>query len=335
MARYTIKDIARELGLSPSTVSRALRGHPDISEATRERVAKLAEKYNYRPNQIAKSLQTRKSKTIGVIVPEIQHYFFSAVVSGIEEVAYKAGYTIMVCQSNDTFEREVINTQALASHQVDGLLVSVSQETTSHDHLEAVLRQGTPLVFFDRVVEGLKASTVVVDDFDGAYTAVEHLISRGYRRIAHLAGVQHISISRQRLFGYRQALADHVLPVEERYIVYGGFHEPDGQKGAAELMGQENPPDAIFSVNDPVAVGAFLHCRDKGLRIPEDVALVGFSNNPVTMMVTPTLTTVEQPAFAIGRSAATILLAQIRGENKVGSPLTRTLKTSLVVRGST
>ena len=334
MAQITIKDIAQRLNISPSTVSRALRGHPDISQKTRERVTAFAAKHNYQPNQIAKSLQTRRTSTLGVIVPEIRHYFFSAVISGIEAVAYDAGFAIMVCQSNDTMEREILNTQVLASHRVAGMLVSVSQETASFEHLEAVRQQGIPMVFFDRVVKSLGASTVVVDDADGAYNAVTHLIGRGYKRIAHLAGTQAISVARYRLEGYRRALMDHGMEMDKKLVVYGGFHEQNGQEGAAELLTQEEPPDAIFCVNDPVAIGAFMYCREIGKRIPEDVALVGFSNNPVTALVDPPLTTVDQPAFEIGAEAANMLLEQFDREEPPEAE-TRTLKTTLVVRRST
>lgn len=334
MAQITIKDIAQRLNISPSTVSRALRGHPDISQKTRDRVSSFAAKYNYQPNQIAKSLQTRRTSTLGVIVPEIRHYFFSAVISGIEAVAYDAGFAIMVCQSNDTMEREILNTQVLASHRVAGMLVSVSQETSSFEHLEALQRQGIPMVFFDRVVKSVGASTVVVDDADGAYEAVVHLIQRGYKRIAHLAGVQAISVSRYRLEGYRRALLDHGMAIDKRYIVHGGFHERDGELGAAKLLRMDEPPDAIFCVNDPVAIGAFMHCREIGCRIPQDVALVGFSNNPVTALVDPPLTTVDQPAFEIGAAACNMLLEQFDSDDPPAAE-TRMLKTKLIVRGST
>ncbi len=334
MAQLTIKDIAKKLGISPSTVSRALRDHPDISPATKEKVAAFAARHNYQPNLLAKSLQNQRTNTIGVIVPEIRHYFFSAVVSGIEDVAYSNGYGIMVCQSNDTLEREVVNTQILASHRVAGMIVSVSQETDIFDHLKAVIGQGISLVFFDRVVDGVGASTVVVDDEEGAYTAVSHLIEQGYQRIAHLAGVQAISVSRDRLRGYCRALEDHGREVDPELIVYGRFHETDGQKGAEKLFSLMEPPDAIFAINDPVAVGVYLYCRDTGRTIPGDVALVGFSNNPVTSMMHPPITTVDQPAFAMGKAAMNLLFDQIHQDGQAQA-VTKVLKTRLVIREST
>jgi LacI family transcriptional regulator len=335
MGHITIKDIARRLKISPSTVSRALRDHPDISRATKDRILAAAAEFNYQPNLIAKSLQTRRTNTIGVIVPEIRHNFFSSAISGIEEVAYLAGYTIMVCQSSDTYQREVINTTALVANRVDGMLVSVSQETTDVAHLQAVMGQGVPLVLFDRVFEKLGASMVVVDDRRGAYGAVAHLFRQGYRRIAHITGARHLYISRERLAGYAAALRDHGLPLEQGLIVEGGCQESDGRNGAASLLALSEPPDAIFAVNDPVAIGAYIFIKRAGLKIPGDVALVGFSNNPVSALIEPPLTTVNQPAFDMGKTAAGLLLKQIEGEDKPFVPITKVLKTELIVRQST
>jgi len=334
MPHITIKDLATQLKLSPSTVSRALRNHPDISGGTKKRVLALAARANYQPNRIAQSLQTRRSNTIGVIVPEIKHDFFASIISGIEEVSYQAGHTIMVCQSNDTYDREVVNTRALAANRVAGMLVSTSQETTNYSHLETVMAQGIPLVLFDRVVEGLAVSMVVVDDFDGAYNAVTYLIRRGYRRIAHLSGSDALYVSRKRREGYEKALRDHGLAVDPALIVKGGYHEKDGHRGAQRLFASAAPPDAIFTINDPVAIGAYLYIRDAGLRIPDDVALVGFTNNPISAIIDPPMTTVNQPAFDMGKAAAGLLLACFETGVEKHIPRTEVLKTKLIVRKS-
>ncbi|WP_419176586.1 LacI family DNA-binding transcriptional regulator [Desulfosediminicola sp.] len=330
----TINDLAKKLGLSPSTVSRALRNHPDISKETKQRVLAMATKTDYQPNLIAQSLQNRRSNNIGVVVPEIRNTFFSTVISGIEEVAYEAGYTIMVCQSADTVAREVLNIRALAANRVAGMLVSISQETTSYDHLELVVRQGIPLVLFDRVAEDLKVSRVIVDDYKGAYEAVQHLVERGRKRIAHIGGTRSMYVSRARRQGYEAALRDNGLQVSDDYILYAGYHEEDGRRAAERLMSLPEPPDAIFTINDPVAIGAFVYLDEVGVKIPDDVALVGFSNNPNTALVRPKLTTVNQPAFEIGRRAAELLLKNLTSES---APATETivLPTTLVVREST
>lgn len=335
MRHITLNDIAKQLKVSPSTVSRALRNHPDISQKTKDRVLEVATEKNYQPNIIAQSLQNRRSNNIGVIVPEIRNTFFSTVISGIEEIAYNAGYTIMVCQSADTYQREVMNSQALAANRVAGMLVSTSQETTDFSHFKTIMTQGIPLVFFDRVAEEIEASKVIVDDHKGAYMAVSHLIERGFKRIAHIAGSPTLYVSRKRREGYEAALLDHEMVVRPEYIIAGGYHEEDGQAGAERLLGLDTPPDAIFSINDPVALGALLHIQDQGIKIPEEIGIVGFSNNPNTALVRPNLTTVNQPAFEIGQVAARLLLNNLQNEGEKEKIETIVLKTELVIRQST
>ncbi len=335
MAQITIKDIARKLNLSASTVSRALRNHPDISAETKRKIVALAEQYDYHPNSIAQSLQTRKSRTIGIIVPEIKHHFFSFAISGIDEVAYEAGYTIMVCQSNESYAREVINTQALLSHRVAGLLVSISQETRKVDHLNRAVRRSVPLVLFDRISDELPVSKVVVDDYRGAYQATTHLIQQGYRRIAHLAGPDFISIGKQRFKGYHDALVDGGHPFDPALVVAGGFKERDGAAAAARILTWPTRPDALFAVNDPVAIGAFIRLKEAGLAIPADMAVVGFSNNPISSYIEPALTTIDQPAYDIGKAAASLLLAQIQSDGANWAPAVKTFPTHLIVRKST
>lgn len=333
MSSFTIKDLAKKLGVSPSTVSRALRDHPDISLATKRKVTEAAEKYHYQPNQLAQSLQKKRSNTIGVIVPEIRHHFFSNVISGIEEVAYEHGYIIMVCQSNETLAREMINTQALVANQVAGLLIAISSETTNYEHLSGVIRQNVPLVQFDRVVEELDTSKVVVDDYRAAYGAVTHLIESGYRRIGHLAGQDGIVLNQHRFEGYRDAMRDHGLTVEDKFHLHGGYREEDGRAGAEKYLAMDEMPEAILAINDPVAVGLFTRFKEAGVRIPDDVALVGFSDTPAAALIEPALTTVFQPAFEIGRMAVTLLLKQFEAGGDF-VPETVTLETELLVRGS-
>lgn len=334
MRHITINDLAQRLKLSPSTVSRALRDHPDISKKTKDRVRAIAAKTHYQPNLIAQSLQTRRSNNIGVIVPEIRNTFFATVISGIEDLAYESGFTIMVCQSNDRFERETINTRALAANRVAGMLVSISQETTEFKHLQQVLRQGIPMVLFDRVLEELNVPLVVVDDFEGAYRAVTHLIETGRTRIAHLTGAAPLYVCRMRRAGYEAALRDHGLPVRPEYIIAGGYHEEDGRRGAEQLLALDQLVDGVFAINDPVALGAMLHFQDKQVKIPEQIGLVGFSDNPNASLVRPALTTVHQPAYEIGQRAAALLIDIMAG-NAPMKPSTITLKTRLVIREST
>lgn len=335
MAPATIKDLAKELNLSASTVSRALRDHPDISPLTKKRVISLANKLDYHPDSIAQSLQTQKTKTIGVIVPEIKQPFFASVINGIEELAYSAGYTIIVCQSNETYDREVLYTRTLVSHRVAGLLVSLSQTTQNLDHFKALQRRGVPIVFFDRVNDDIEASKVVVDDYNGAFAAVDHLIKSGYKRIAHLAGPKNLSISKYRLKGYKDALKQGNRPYHDELVVYGGLDDTDGVVGFQKLLSLEILPDAVFAVNDPVATGAFMTIKEHGLKIPDDIALVGFSNTNVSSLLDPPLTTVEQPTYEIGKTAVQLLLEQINNNEENFVPQFEVLKTHLIIRGST
>jgi DNA-binding LacI/PurR family transcriptional regulator len=335
MAPATIKDLARELKLSPSTVSRALRDHPDISPKTKKRVVSLANKLDYHPDSIAQSLQTKKTKTIGVIVPEIKQPFFASVINGIEELAYAAGYTIIVCQSNETADREVLVTRSLGSHRVAGLLVSLSRSTENLDHFKVLQRRGVPIVFFDRVSKDIEASKVVVDDYKGAFDVVEHLIKSGYKRIAHLAGPKNLSISKFRLKGYTDALQQGNLPLDDSMVVYGGLDDTDGIVGFQKLLHLKTLPDAIFAVNDPVATGAFVMIKEHGMKIPDDIAIAGFSNTYMTSLLEPPLTTVEQPSYEIGKTAAQLLMEQINSNYENFIPKFIVLKTHLIVRSST
>lgn len=332
MARVTIKDIARELGLNVSTVSRALRNHPDISDETKKKVREVADRLNYFPDSHAQSLQTGYSKTIGVIVPEIRHHFFSSVISGIEDVAYSEGYTIMVCQSNEREKREEINIKALLSHRVAGLLVSISQETKKADHFKLVKKMKVPLVFFDRIHPGVSASKVVVNDYQGAFQAVAYLIERGYKKIAHIGGPANLNISQERLRGYRDAILQAGLEWNSELVCVGGLHEQDGEKGIEYLIRKNQTIEAVFCINDPVAVGVYTFARRKKLRIPDDLAVVGFSNNPIAALIEPPLTTVHQPSYEMGKTAAKVLLDHIKDPTEPEKTII--LEPSLIKRSS-
>jgi DNA-binding LacI/PurR family transcriptional regulator len=329
----TIIDIARKLGISPSTVSRALSDHHDISNETKKRVEHIAKELKYYPNPIARSLKSNRTKTIGVIVPEIKHDFFSSAISGIEDVAYQSGYTILLCQSNESFEREVVNTNLLMHHRVAGVVVSISQNTKSGDHFNELLKRRMPLVFFDRVCEDVIANKVIIDDYKSAFDAVTYLIKKGYKKIAHLGGPTELLICKKRLEGYVDALRQAGVATPKTFIRYGGLHEHDGYQSMDSLLSEKTVPDAIFAVNDPVAIGAFQRIKKAGLKIPDDVAIIGFSNNSITSMVDPQLTTVDQPSFEMGRTSAQILIDLI--ENRVVEPKIFVLETKLIIRGST
>lgn len=336
--QVTIKDIARELGISPSTVSRALKDHPDISPDTKKAVNALAEKLNYQPNIVALSLRQSKTNTIGVIIPEIVHFFFSTIISGIEDVAYSAGYNVIITQSNESEAREILDMKALFNSRVDGMLMSVSRETTNFDHIEGMLAKGVPIVFFDRVYNTDQASKIIVDDFTGAKDATLHLIEQGCKRIAHIEGPPNLEISKQRLEGYKEALKENNIPFNKDLIAIcpSGTIE-EGKKATEKLLSLKNPPDAIFATNDPSAMGAMQAIKEKGLKMPKDIALVGFSNWFFSALMDPPLSSVDQPGFEMGQEAAKLLIRQIEKQDKDDLdilPETKILKTRLIIRES-
>lgn len=335
MKQKTIIDIAKKLEISPSTVSRALNDHPNINSKTKIKVKKVAKQMGYMPNPIARGLRQNRMTTIGVIVPEIKHDFFSSAISGIEEVAYRAGYTIIVCQSNESYEREVINTNALISHRVAGVIVSISQSTPNGEHFKELIKSNIPVVFFDRICPDINASKIIIDDKKSAFNAVEYLVRKGYKRIAHFAGPKDLDICINRMAGYREALEKNRVSVNEKLICFGGLHEQDGYNSMDLLLKSKTKIDAVFAVNDPVAIGAFQRIKEAGLRIPRDIGIVGFSNNYITTLVDPPLTTVNQPSLEMGRKAAEILISIIDNKNKELKPVTEVLEAELIIRGST
>ena len=302
----TIKDIAQQLKMAPSTVSRALRGSRDINAATRLLVQQVAEELQYTPNPIALSLKEKRSKIIGVVVPEIANNFCSATIGGIEDYAYRRGYHVMIFQSHEEYEREVANVRLLTSRRIDGLIISLANNTRSFDHLEDM---AAPVVMFDRVHDGLPGPTVVVDDYAGTFKGVEHLISEGCRRIAVLSMAPWLSTTQKRLQGYRDALGTYNIPVNERFIV----QSCETEASILDLFTGPERPDALFFSMERLAMMSLQVLKKLGLRIPEDVALAGFSDNPASTLFSPALTTIRQPTFEIGQQAAELLIAQIEG----------------------
>lgn len=331
--QVTIKDIAKALGVSPSTVSRALKGHPDISPETRKAVSDLAARLKYEPNAIALSLKQSRSNSIGVIIPEMVHYFFSSVLSGITDVAYEAGFTVIICQSNEIHEREVANVKALYANRVDGILISISKDSDEFDHLNFLIDNDIPVVFFDRFAPGIVCDKVIVDDFDAAYKATKHLIDEGRRRIAHFSGPQKLLIGRERLEGYKKALKSAGIPVDESLIIHAENFEM-AREAVSKLMELPKPPDGIFAVNDLTAIGAMLTLQKRGIKVPDEIAIVGFSDGKFSGIVEPNLSSVDQHGYEMGTAAARMLIKRILSEDPFYPPETVILQTSLIIRGS-
>ncbi len=331
--QVTIKDIAKELGVSPSTVSRALKDHPDISPNTKKAVNELAEKLNYTPDPIALSLKSRKSKIIGIIVPEIIHYFFSTVIHGIEDLAYKSGYNVMVCESNESFEREVQNVDALLSSRVEGILVSTSKNTKKTDHFKKIVDVGVPLVFFDRICNDIDTDRVIVDDEEGSFQAVNHLIKTGCRKIVHLSAPGHMLISQNRKQGYIRALESNQMEVDHALIVKCDSIE-DTINIIPRFLKQTPRPDGFFAVNDLTAAATLKIIKEHGLRVPEDVSIVGFTHGIISDLTDPALSTVEQHGYEIGKEAAQLLIDRLQKEEAYPA-ITRIIETKFIRKGST
>lgn len=331
--QITIKDIARILGISPSTVSRALKDHPDINIDTKKAVNDLAQKLKYQPNAVALSLKNSRSNTIGVIIPEIVHYFFSSVISGIEDVASQKGFTVIICQSNESFDREIANAHTLLSHRVDGILVSITKETLTFNHLVDLQEGGIPLVFFDRIAPEVNADQVVIDDMEASYKATRHLIEAGRRRIAHFAGPQSLVIGKDRLQGYMNALTEAGLPVDNRLIVEADNYER-ARRAVIEMFDAGIVPDGIFAVNDLTAIGAMQTIQKKGFIIPDDISIVGFSDGSLSGITDPHLTSVDQHGYEMGTTAAEMLFSRILSHETEYIPEVKVLTADLIVRGS-
>ena len=328
----SISDIARALNVSASTVSRALKNHPDISLKTRRRVKEYAEQVHYRPNVLALGLKKQQSNTLGVIIPEIVHHFFSSIISGVEDLAYGNGYRVMICQSNEDYLREVINLQALMDHRVDGLLVSISKSTLDTNHFLRVADDGVPIVFLDRVCSDIPTDRVVTDDYEGALMLVDHLISRGCRRIIHLYASQHLTVGRERYAGYCQALENAGIPVDENLVIH--CDTPDRVAARKEdILHAAKTADGLFAVNDFTAVAAMQMLREKGFGIPDDIAVGGFGDDPIATMVFPTLTTVEQKGYEMGYEAARLLIERLRSVDS-SEFKTKTFSAALKIRDS-
>lgn len=332
-SQVTIKDIARQLGISASTVSRALQNHPDISQETKQQVSELAMRLRYQPNALALSLKHRRSKTIGLIIPEIVHYFFSSVISGIEDVAYEAGFTVIICQSNEKYDREVANVKTLMAQRVEGILVSISKETNDYQHLHDIRSSYTPLVLFDRMVPGLLADQVIIDDREAAYRATRHLIEGGRRKIVHFAGPQNLLIGQQRKEGYLQALREAGIAANPEWIIEADSFEK-ARNAVFRLLEAGSLPDGIFAVNDLTAIGAMKTLQKKGLRIPTDVAVVGFSDGRFSGITDPSLSSVDQHGYEMGTIATEMLLKRILSKENEYPFETKVLHADLIVRGS-
>ncbi len=330
----TIHDIAKELKISASTVSRALNDNPRISEKTKNKIKAAAQAMGYQPNVMASNLRNRKSNTIGIVVPLINRHFFSSFISGVEDVAFKLGYSVIISQSKDLLANEKQIVQSMFSNRVDGIIASISMQTDEFEHFDLFAASGTPIVFFDRVVPQLKSHKIVVDDFGMGFKATQHLIDQGYKRIAHLAGPTVLHTYNDRMAGYKSALEKNGLQVEKDYIVHNRLTRIDGQDAIKYLLSLPKPPDALFCGNDTSALSVLAYLKENGIAVPQEFGLIGFSDEPASALVTPSISTLKQPAYEMGENAAELLIREIESTQTTIEHQTIVVPTELIARES-
>lgn len=330
----TIYDLARQLNISIATVSRALKDDPVVSKKTRKKINDLARELGYRSNNFARSLRTRRTHTIGVIVPRLNSYFMSTVIAGIESVANSEGYNLLISQSSESCVQESASARTMFNNRVDGLLVSLAYDTSAIDHFEPFIKKNIPLIFFDRIADHKDCTCIIINNFKAAYEATTHLISQGRRRIVYITATPKRNVYVDRLQGYKQALADQRIPFKEDYIIIGNLSQEAGVEAAGHIRKMKPLPDAVFVANDNSAVGCMVALKQMGIRIPEDIAFAGFNNDPVCTVVEPNLTTINYPGYEMGQVAARNLIDHLKGGSSILSTNTIILRSDLIIRAS-
>jgi LacI family transcriptional regulator len=332
--KTTIKDIANVLNISAAAVSKALHNDSRISEKTKKAVRQVAENLNYQPNHLASALRSGKSKLVGVIVPKTNSNFFSATIHNIEEVLNKEGYNIIITQSNESYKKECENIDTLLFTQVDGIIVSMANETVDLQHFEKVKQAGIPLITFDRGENDLNVDYIGIDDYDSSHRIVDHLVEQGCKRIAHIGGFKHTRIYNNRIRGYIDALEKHNLPLEKELLLESNLSTEDGRNKMQELLALDKKPDAVYVAGDYAALGALQVLNEKNIKIPDEIALVGFGDEPFANMVTPKMTSVNQHSYQIGKIAAEKFLEYTK-QNQIQQTLQKhILKAELIIRES-
>lgn len=330
----TIYDIAENLNLSIATVSRALKNDPVVNKKTKKRITDLAEKLGYRTNHFAQNLRTQRTNTIGVIIPRLNSYFMSTVIAGMESVANKAGYNLIISQSAESFEKEIECASTMFKNRVDGLLVSLAYETKNLKHYDQFLNKKIPLIFFDRTEDQESFTNIVLDNERAGFDATSHLILQGCKRIAHITADSTRDTYTERLKGYQRALRQHGIPIEDKLILRGNLSMEYGKYAAEQILAMPGRPDGIFVANDNCAVSCMIHFKHHGLRIPADIAVVGFNNDPVSIVIEPNLTTINYPGYEMGELAAGHLINNLSGSYLLQKTKTILLQHELLVRGS-
>lgn len=337
MKNITLKEIASTLGISITTVSKALKNYPDVSEKTKKAVKELADNLNYTPNSFAVNLRTKESKTIGLIIPEVTHHFFANIIKAIIDAAEKNGYLVIILQSNESLELEKKQVELLINKRVDGILISLSNESNNDSHIQEILKRNIPLVMFDKIAKLSNCSKVIIDDQKAGFDATQHLIDKGCKKIAHIRGPLNPQNSIDRYLGYKKALEKNNIPFDSK-LVYTcekvTFEE--GLEFTKQLIEEHPDVDGIFAITDLVAVGAVAYCNEQKIAIPNDIKIIGFSNWFMSQVITPKLSTVEQPSHEMGIAAFDLLLEEMkaRKEESEYNPKTIELETQIIERES-
>jgi LacI family transcriptional regulator len=330
----TIYDLAKRLNISVATVSRALKDDPVVNKKTRKKIFDLAEEMGYRSNHFARNLRNQRTNTIGVIVPRLNSYFMSTVIAGIESVVNSEGYTLIISQSSESAQKEVASVKTMFNNRVDGLLVSLAYDTEDISHFDMFFKKNVPVIFFDRVMEHKNCTNILIDNRKAAYEATTNLIQQGCKRIVHVTATLKRNVYVDRLKGYKQALADYSIPFREDYVLINNLSQEAGIAAAAQIRAMDPLPDAVFVANDNCAVGCMIALKQAGLRIPRDIAFVGFNNDPVSTVVEPNLTTVNYPGYQMGEAAARNLINHLNGVSNISATNTILLRSELIVRDS-
>lgn len=330
----TIYDLAQQLGISPATVSRGLKDHPAISKKTKKKIFELAKEMGYRSNNFARNLREQRTNTIGVIVPRLNSHFMSSVIAGMEFVANREGYNLIISQSQESEVKEITSAATMFNSRVDGLLVSLAYDTASLEHFDVFLKRKIPIIFFDRVIPHDDCTSVIIDNRKAAYEATSHLIKQGCSNIVHITATLKRNVYVDRFQGYKQALHDHQIPYKEDNIIITNLSQEAGVEAAETIMQMTQKPDGVFVANDNCAVGCMAALKQKGVRIPADIAFVGFNNDPVSTVIEPNLTTINYTGYQMGEMAAGSLITHLNGMYNMKTTNTIILRSELIIRAS-
>jgi LacI family transcriptional regulator len=330
----TIYDIAQKLKISPATVSRGLKDHPAISKKTKKKIFDLADEIGYRTNHFARNLRNQKTNTIGVIVPKLNSNFMSSVIAGIEDVANNEGYSMIISQSSESAAKEAASAKTMFNSRVDGVLISLAYDTNDLRHFDSIFRKNTPVIFFDRVLAHENSTSIVIDNRQAAYNATKHLIEQGCKRIVHITAMPKQNVYHDRLQGYKQALEEHKLKIREGNVIITRLTQEEGAAAAQTILKMKPLPDGVFVANDSCAIGCILALKEKGIRIPEDIAFVGFNNDPVSRVIQPNLTTINYSGYEMGQVAARHLINHLNGTLAINQTNMIVLRSELVIRES-